>query len=734
MLTPSTPTPPSARPVVGGAAAAAATPSRWQRLTSLPRDVRDTLFLLGLIGWVVALLSPNLPAWCWGGAALVLAWRGWLTWEGRPLPGRWWRVGLLLLAVVATVLTYRTIFGRDAGVTLIVGLLALKTLELRARRDAFVVFFLALFTLLTQFSYSQSLLTAAGVLVAVWGLLTSLVNAHMPHGRPPLWQAARTAGTLALLGAPIMVALFLLFPRIGPLWGLPADALKGRTGLSDSLSVGQVAELAQDGSVAMRLRFEGPVPPNAQLYFRGPVLGQFDGRTWTPTPTPMTPELQPQAELRVRGPAVAYEVTLEPHRQNWLLTLDAAERPPQLGRRTAVMTPQLQWMTRRPVTELVRYRAESHLDFSHGPVADDLSLQAERELPAGFNPRTLMLAQTWANDDRRAHPQTARDDPARTLRLVDRALNLLRTGGYAYTLQPGAYGRDAVDEFLFDRKLGFCEHMATAFVVLMRGLDIPARIVTGYQGGERNPLDGYWTVRQSDAHAWTEVWVPGTGWQRVDPTAVVAPSRTATLQRLQAPQGAVATAMVQLNPALLAQLRATWEAANNRWNQWVLNYTQDRQFELLGKLGFQSPSWTDLGAVVAGLIATVGLLGAAWSWWDRQQHDPWLRLLAQARHRALRAQPGSVTDQATPRQLAAALGALTPPGQVPIAQAPLAPPPDPHRQAWLDWLADLERWRYAPTNATAAEQRQALLRLRQRLQRLRWPTDTPPPNAPHSPS
>ena len=675
--------------------------SYWQRLASLPREVRDTLFLLGLIGWVVALLSPNLPAWCWGGAAVVLGWRGLLTVKGLPLPGRWWRVGLLLLAVVATLLTYRTIFGRDAGVTLIVGLLALKTLELRARRDAFVVFFLALFTLLTQFSYSQSLLTAAGVLVAVWGLLTSLVNAHMPYGRPPLRHAAQTAGTLALLGAPIMVALFLLFPRIGPLWGLPADALKGRTGLSDTLSVGQVAELAQDGSVAMRLRFDDRVPPNAQLYFRGPVLSQFDGRTWTPLAPAPTPDFQPQAELRVRGPAVGYEVTLEPHRQNWLLTLDAAEQPPQLGRRTAVMTPQLQWMTRRPVTELLRYRAQSHLDFAHGPTTDDLSLQAERELPPGFNPRTLSLAQTWANEDRNAHPQAARSDPGRTLRLVERALNLLRTGGYAYTLQPGAYGRDAVDEFLFDRKLGFCEHMATAFVVLMRGLDIPARIVTGYQGGELNPLDGYWTVRQSDAHAWAEVWVPGTGWQRVDPTAAVAPSRTATLQRLQAPQGAVATAMVQLNPALLAQLRATWEAANNRWNQWVLNYTQDKQFALLKNLGFDSPNWQDLVYVLIVILVSVSMLGALWALWERHQRDPWLRLLHTAAQRLHRA--GITTPEPlTPRKLMESIQ----------SNADLDPLP---YQEVLQWLLRMEQSRYGVQSAVN------LTALRREYRQIQWP-------------
>lgn len=682
-------------------------------LSQLPRDTRDTLFLLSLIGWVVMLLAFHLPVWCTGLTAGVLVWRGWLAWHGRPLPSRWWRLLLLAISVAATLLTYRTILGRDAGVTLIVLLLALKTLELRAQRDAFVVFFLALFTLLTHFSYSQSLLTAAGVMLATWGLLTALVNAHLPTGRPPLWVSARIAGGMALLGLPIMVLLFVLFPRVAPLWGMPADALKARTGLSDKMRVGQVADLAQDSTVAMRIRFDGAPPPAGQMYFRGPVLSRFDGLEWLPQNPTLAADPQLQADLQPLGQPVGYEVTLQPQQQPWVLVLDATPEAPALPRHELRATPELQWLAARPISELVRYRAQSYPEFRHGPLQQQLGLQAYLGLPPGFNPRLMALAQRW-HQEALGQPDMARS-------LVQRALNALRTEGYTYTLSPGTYGRDSADEFWFDRKQGFCEHIAAAFVVLMRSLDIPARVVTGYQGGELNPIDGFWTVRQSDAHAWTEVWLAGQGWVRVDPTAAVAPSRTTNLNRLVPQQGVLGAAMVTLSPALGARLRASWDAVNNRWNQWVLNYSQDRQFELLKNLGFETPSWRDLGYVLSALLTLASLAGAAWARWDHRQHDPWLRLLTQARRRA--SQLGlPCGPQTTPRQLAQQLHRRF--------------GPQAHTLAVENWLLALEALRYAGPNPSAfasatGNPRQALRQLRKQYAALTWPTA--PAAQPHPP-
>ncbi|MHB1248590.1 MAG: transglutaminase family protein [Polaromonas sp.] len=670
-------------------------------LRNLPRDTRDTLFLLGVIAWVLVPQLGRLPWWCSALAIGVLLWRGWLAVQARPLPGKWWLAGLLVLTIGATLWTNRTLLGREAGVTLIVVLLALKTLELRARRDAFVVFFLGFFTMLTSFFQSQSLLTAAAMLLGLLGLLTALVNAHMPVGRPSLLLAARTAGGMALLGAPIMLVMFMLFPRMAPLWGIPADAMSGRSGLSSSMRVGNLAKLALDESIAMRIRFEGPPPPQSDLYFRGPVLSTFDGREWRPLESTSIGRLDSASDLEVSGTPVRYQVTMEPNNRPWLLLLDATPRAPDVPGMKAAMTSELQWFVNRPLTDITRYQVESYTAFRHGARQQASSLRDYLALPPGFNPRTLQLAA-----DMRRDPRYARADAAT---LVNAVMDRLRTGGYTYTLEPGVTGQHSADEFWFDTKLGFCEHIASAFVVLMRALDVPARIVTGYQGGERNKVDGYWTVRQSDAHAWVEVWQSGSGWMRVDPTSAVAPGRTGAFQRLRSPPGPVAAAfsgaLGTFSPTLLASLRASWEALNNGWNQRVLNYTQSRQLDLLKTLGFTSPSREDLSYVLIALVVAVSLLGAAWTLWERTQHDPWLRLLARARKRLARGGIDS-TAATSPRQLARQV--LAKYGGESGSQG----------QALHDWLMALELQRYA---SSSASQQLALAQLKQQLRRLAWP-------------
>ena len=671
-------------------------------LRTLPREGRDTLFLLAVVAWVLLPQAAHLPLWCSLGAGAILLWRGWLALNARALPRKAWLLLLLLLTLAATYATHGTLIGRDAGVTLLVVLLTLKTLELRARRDAFVVFFLGFFCMLSNFFYSQSLLTAFSMVIGLLGLLTALVNAHMPVGKPPLAQAAKTAGWMALLGAPIMLVLFLLFPRLAPLWGVPSDGMTGRSGLSARMEVGTIATLALDDSVAMRIRFEGEAPPQRELYFRGPVLSGFDGRQWLPLRDSLSLRHTLPANLQVTGEPVRYEVTLEPTQRPWLFVMEAATQSPELPGYRNVMDADLQWLTNRPITELVRYKVSSYPSFTHGPAETAPGLLEFVDLPPGFNPRTLALAAEIRRDPRYAKANAAT--------LVQVALERLRTGGYTYTLEPGLYGQHTADEFWFDRKEGFCEHIASSFVILMRALDIPARIVTGYQGGELNSVDGFWVVRQSDAHAWTEVWQAGLGWVRVDPTSAVAPGRTGAFQRLAAPRGLVAQAFGDFNPTLSAQLRATWEAVNNGWNQWVLNYTQGKQFKLLKNIGFESPGWQDLSTLLIGVIVLASAVGGGWALWDRSQHDPWLRLLGRARKRL--AQAGIESTPATsPRQLASQV--LQKYGD--------------QGQALHDWLIQLERQRYASQATHAASparpqnQRQRLGHLQQQWSRLRWP-------------
>ncbi len=666
-----------------------------ERLRHLPRDTRDTLFLLLVIAWVLVPQLGRLPLWCSALALAVLTWRGVLAWQARPLPSRWWLLGLLVLTIAATLLTHRTVLGRDAGVTLLVVLLTLKTLELRARRDAFVVFFLAFFTMLTNFFFSQSLATAAAMLVALMGLLTALVNTHMPVGKPPLREAAATALTMAALGAPIMLVLFMLFPRLAPLWGMPGDAMSGRSGLSATMEVGSIAELALDDSIALRVRFDDPVPRQSALYFRGPVLSTQQGRQWLPLRSRFPERMRDAPELQVRGEAVRYQVTLEPHNRPWIFVLDAAADPPEVKGMELRMSRQLQWLADRPVAELLRYSARSHTDYSAGPLRRTAALQDYLELPPGLNPRTMQ----WATELRR-DAQQAGDAP----QLIEAVLQHLRTGGYTYTLEPGVYGTDTADEFWFDRRTGFCEHIASSFVIVMRALDIPARIVTGYQGGEINPLDGYWTLRQSDAHAWAEVWLAGRGWVRVDPTAAVSPGRIGSLQRLTAPRNAIASAMEAVNPAIWSNLRAAWEAVNNRWNQWVLNYSQATQLNLLKDIGFESPSWEDLGYVLLVLIVVSSLLGAAWTLWERSRHDPWLRLLRDARRRLAAEDDAPLTPNMPPRAMADLLRQRW-------------GPDDARVQAIGRWLLRLEAMRYAPQGPDGA----SLAALRREFRQLPWP-------------
>ena len=680
-----------------------------KKLPTLPRDSRDTLFLLLVIAWIILPQTAHLPLWCSALSATVLLTRAGLVLRHKPLPSKWWNYGLVLIAIAATLSTYRTLLGRDAGVTLVVVLLTLKTLELRARRDAFVVFFLGFFSMLTHFFYSQSLLTAGAMLIGLWGLLTALVNSHMPVGRPPLWQAARMAGKTALLGAPIMVLLFMLFPRLAPLWGTPGDAMSGRSGLSDRMTVGSMASLALDESVAMRIRFEGAAPKQADLYFRGPVLSTFDGREWRPLRSPLALQQQLQAGLQVSGEPVRYEVTLEPKHHPWLLALDATPNAPlfssTLPGSTPRMTPELQWLASEPITDLLRYKAVSYPQFRHGPTDTSAQrrtlpgLQEFLTLPFNSNPRTQQLA-----------AELRQDTPGATANaLISLVLQRLRTGGYAYTLDPGVFGPHSADEFWFDKKEGFCEHIASSFVVLMRALGIPARIVTGYQGGDRNAVDGYWVVRQSDAHAWAEVWLAGQGWLRVDPTAAVAPARVGSLQRLQAPRGVLGAAINTLSPGLSLQLRAVWEAVNNAWSQRVLNYSQKKQLNLLRNLGFESPSWEDLGQVLAACLALAALAGAAWTRWERHQHDPWLRLLAQAQAR-LRRMGIEYAPGTPPRALAQRL-LLNGPGHGKNA---------PQVQAIHDWLLRLEMQRYARKDTHDAY-RTRLPQLQREFKQLHWP-------------
>lgn len=587
------------------------------RSNTVPSTKASEYFLLVVVALVIMPHFAQLPAWCSAFVALMLLWRAGVVSGSVPGPGRMAVSLLLVMSVVAIGLNFRTLIGTEASVTLVVVLLSLKALELRTRRDVFVVFFLGFFTVLTQFLYSQSLLAVAAMLLGSMGLLCTLVMAHMPGSEPSLRAALRTAWKMTAWGLPLMALLFVLFPRIGPLWAIPDEKPLARTGLSDSMPVGSVAELAQDSHIAMRINFDKRAPAAENMYFRAHVLPQFDGQRWLSDDAQIQAKI-PRGDMRIEGAMVSYEVTLEPHGNTFLPVLDMTPMAPSSEGLMVRSAADLRWVSSHPVQELLRYRASSTTRFRYGLQESAANLRAQTQLPSGFNPRTL----AWAANIR-TEPQMA-DADAQGLSAY--LLTHLARGNYRYTLKPGTFGLHSADEFWFDRKIGFCEHFASAYVIAMRAMGVPARIVTGYQGAERNGVDGLWTVRQSDAHAWAEYWQQDRGWVRVDPTASSAPYRLNETERLGGMPTGLGGVIGKLSPGLWLQMRDSWEAINHHWSAWVTNYGSSQQLELLRSIGFASPSQEQLTFVMAGLLATAMLVGGLWARWRQPPDEAWQRL------------------------------------------------------------------------------------------------------------
>ena len=559
-------------------------------------DRRQGLWLTAAAALTVAPHASWLPAWVTALCATLLAWRGLLLWQGsRPPP----RLILLLLTVAAAAgvrAEFGHFFGKDPGVALLAVLLGLKLLEVKAARDIRATVMLCFFLQLAIFFEDQSVPIAVLALCATLLALVALVALADPRGHDR--ERLRVAATLLAQGLPFMLVLFVLFPRIeGPLWGLPADAFSARTGLSDTMSPGSISQLSESGAIAFRARFADEPPPRPQRYWRGPVLTRFDGRNWragavteaaTPFYTPV-------------GPRIDYTLTLEPHNQRWLLALDFPGATGEALRHTD----DYQLLDRRPVLTRVRHELSAYPDTPVGREERKPVLAAARQLPAGFNPRTLALATELASGAKSA------------AQILQRAIDHLRGADLLYTLNPPLLGSHSVDEFLFDTRRGFCEHFASAFTVLMRAAGVPARVVTGYQGGEINPVDDHLVVRQLDAHAWSEVWLAGRGWVRVDPTYLSAPRRIDDGLAAALPNGESLPFTLRADNNWARSLRLRMEALSNAWNQRVLGYNPDRQRELLSRFGFDRDSaWA-----LAGALAACGSIffAALFIWVSRKQ-------------------------------------------------------------------------------------------------------------------
>ncbi len=580
-------TPAAARPAVSHPAVAHPLSPELRAITG-----RDLGWICGCLIFVMAPHAVRVPWWLSLFAVCLFGWRTYLALSQRRLPANWLLVVIALLGIAAIGIEYRTIFGRASGIALLMMLAGLKLLEMRSHRDATMVVFLCYFLVLTNFLFTQSIQTAlimCGALVAITG---ALVSFSAPLRAPG--ANLRTAGMLLLHAVPVAAVLFVLFPRVqGPLWGMPQDAYSGITGLSDSMSPGTLSQLSISDAIAFRALFKGPAPTHRQLYWRGPVLWDFDGRTWRTGPR----RVRVPDEVGGGEAKFEYSVVIEPHNRNWLFALEtAASLPPN-----AWLSNDEQIMSYAEVRNRMRYEMTSVAGGRRSDTETPGSLARGTLLPAGFNPRTVALAQEWR--------RTIAGDEA----LMNHAITWLRAQRFVYTLLPPPLGRDSVDEFLFDTKRGFCEHFSSAFVVLMRAAGVPARVVTGYQGGDFNPLDGYITVRQAEAHAWAEVHVPTKGWVRVDPTAVSMPGRVDSGMANSLPAGDPVPYLMRIDTAWLKSLRYNWEALANQWNLWVLGYNTERQRELLGRIGFTDADWKKMVTVMISLLGLImaGLL--AWS-------------------------------------------------------------------------------------------------------------------------
>ena len=563
---------------------------------SLPNaalDVRNVMWLLASMVFVVAPHALRQPEWVGAFFAAVVSWRAWIAWRAARNPPRWLVLVLTVAAVAATLFVYRRLTGREAGTTLLVLMAGMKLLEMKTSREVVLSIHLGFVLVMTNFLFSQSIPLGIYMLACVWLFVATLVGYHRGVGRTPtVRERLVPAGILLVQSVPLMLVFFLLFPRVqGPLWAIPQDSRAGQTGLSDTMTPGSIAQVIQSEAVAFRVQFDGSIPPYSTLYWRGPVLWRFDGRTWR------IPDANAPGKLeytRAERP-VSYAVTVEPHGKHWLFALDVPAALPPMSH----VRQDLQILSVRPVTTRIRYELTSYLDYRY----EEGLNRGYRRLALSFNenrnPRTVALGRQWAAES--SSPQE----------IVNRGLRLLNTQ-FTYTLEPPLLeSSDPYDEFLFDVKRGFCEHYAGSFALLMRAARIPSRVVTGYQGGEVNPISLELIVRQADAHAWVEVWFEDGGWVRVDPTSMVAPNRIDSgINAALGPIGVIPSLIAADRLGVLAGVRFAWDALNSQWNQWVLGYNVDRQRQFLSKLGLELNDWKKLALwLVAATLAVGGLVG-----------------------------------------------------------------------------------------------------------------------------
>ncbi len=548
---------------------------------------------LTAIGFALSAHLPYLPVWITAAFLACAGWRIVIERRRAAVPSVWVRAALALICFLGVLATYDTISGVGPGSALLAIMAALKLLETRQRRDQFVLLFIALFLVMAALLREQYLWSLPYLLVAVLLVMTAWIRMSAERAEP-LGRSLATGGRMLAYALPLAVAMWIFFPRISsPFWSVPIDTSSAVTGLSDRMSPGDISSLSQSDALAFRVKFDGEAPPPPERYWRGLVLHDFNGRTWAGGgPIGNRPATE---QIEFEGDPVRYRITLEPTNQQWVFAL---ELPFEWTLPRTRMGFRQQLYNIYPIDQRIAYEVLSYPAYRNQASVDVRSRAWYTDLPGRTNPLTRALA-----SEMRARAGSDQD-------FIRDVLARFNREDYYYTLRPPALGNNPVDRFLFDTRRGFCEHYASAFAVMMRAAGIPARIVLGYQGGEFNPLSGQYVIRQSDAHAWTEVWLEGQGWHRVDPTAAVAPERVELGIAGAIVDGVGAAWGLSAPSQVLHRLVLGWDALNARWNEWVLGYGADTQDTFMRWLGMDNPNWRNLFltmlAIVFGLVILIG--------------------------------------------------------------------------------------------------------------------------------
>ncbi|TLX60130.1 DUF3488 domain-containing protein [Stutzerimonas nosocomialis] len=571
---------------------------------------RNSLIWL-LVAQVLVILPhlSHLPLWVvglWLGCGL---WRIQIFRMRAPYPSAVTKLALMVGAGAGVYASRGSLVGLDAGVVLLIAAFVLKLVEMRTRRDALVLILLGFFAVVTSYLFEESIVAALFSLLPIVALLAAMIGLQQNRLHTAPWPTVRLAGGLLLQALPLMLVLFVFFPRFGPLWSMPNPSDKGVTGLSESMAPGDIAELSRSGALAFRASFEGPLPPREQLYWRAVTFERFDGRRWSQAFSsylPQAPQWQP------RGEALGYSVVMQPSGRPWLFALDV----PQLEAGDARMMGDFHLQRAMPVDKPLLYEVRSWPQALREPQAlpDNLLAQA-LQLPESGNPRS------------RAWGEALRRSAQNPEQVVATLLSHFNREPFGYTLQPPPVGTDIVDDFLFQTRQGFCIHYAGSMVFLLRAAGIPSRIVAGYQGGEYNPAGNYLAVRQYDAHAWVEYWVQGRGWITVDPTFQVAPERIEFgLEQALGEEHVLDESPMSLmrfrDIGWLNELRLGWDNLNYGWQRWVLGYQGEQQMDVLRRW-FGSFDLQTLGlGLVGACTALVGLLAVFLLKPWRRERDP----------------------------------------------------------------------------------------------------------------